>query len=120
MILISIRNLIFIIFPLIIITSSKSLPSRKKSSIVNILNNFLPLEENNNNSLEGKDNYSFNEDILVYRKKERASGNNEDCGDNCNKSDEKPGSIDVVEGDEFTDYNTTVKEYISGRKTHRD
>uniref|UniRef100_A0A0N5BGK8 Uncharacterized protein n=1 Tax=Strongyloides papillosus TaxID=174720 RepID=A0A0N5BGK8_STREA len=80
----------------------------------------MPLEENNNNSLEGKDNYSFNEDLFVYRKKERVSGNDEDCRDNCNQSDETSGSTDVVEGDEFTDNDTTGKEYISDRKTHRD
>uniref|UniRef100_A0A0K0EJF0 Plasmodium yoelii subtelomeric region (PYST-C1) n=1 Tax=Strongyloides stercoralis TaxID=6248 RepID=A0A0K0EJF0_STRER len=120
MILISLKSIIFVIFPLISIISSKRIPLKRKASISNVLETFLPLEENDEFS-KSKGNYLFDENLVIYRKKEKIIGKDKnESNEDCSESTEKLKSTTSTEYDEFKDYETTIPEHISGRKTHRD
>ncbi|CEF60990.1 Hypothetical protein SRAE_0000012200 [Strongyloides ratti] len=78
-------------------------------------------KEESNELLKSKDNYFFNEDLIIYRKKEKSSEKSKkECKDDCGQSTNESELTFSTNGDEFKDYETTVPEYISGRKTHRD
>uniref|UniRef100_A0A0N5A0N7 Organ specific protein n=1 Tax=Parastrongyloides trichosuri TaxID=131310 RepID=A0A0N5A0N7_PARTI len=112
---------LFILSIFVTIASSMISPEMRKQVLSDALHEILQ-KENNKDVSKLNDAFSFNEDLLIWRKKGKLANkqNRKIIVKDCKETSTTPSISYSTEVEDLIDGETFPFEYISDRRTYRD